>query len=136
MLTVNKVAKATGVSADTVRYYESRGLIDPPARSDSGYRLFEEQVIDRVAFIKRAQGVGFTLTEIGALMNLAGRDEDGTEGILQLTKAKIDECRQKIEDLKEIERVLTILSDKCPGHGKPDACPILDYLGKPDGEPN
>jgi len=131
MLTVSKLAGATGVSPDTVRYYESRGLIDPPERTASGYRMFPESAVARLTFIRRAQSLGFTLTEIGALMNLAGNDQNGTEGVLELTKAKIEECRQKIEDLKEMERVLTHLSKTCPGHGKPDACPILEYLGHP-----
>ena len=69
-LTVSKVAKAAGVNIQTLRYYERRGILPEPERSDAGYRLYEPETISRVRFIKHAQDFGFTLEEIRELLEL------------------------------------------------------------------
>ncbi len=93
-LTVSKLAEEGGISADTVRYYERIGLLAEPDRSPSGYRLYDDEAVERLHFIKRAQRLGLRLDEIGELLQIK---EDGlcpcghTRTLLERRVAQLDE---------------------------------------------
>lgn len=127
-LKIGKTAEMAGVNKETIRYYERRGLIPEPDKMDSGYRLYSMRHVDQIRFIKRAQELGFTLSEIKALLNLR-MDEDTTcSEIKQEAEQKYRDVVKKIEDLQRIKSTLTDLIDSCAGNGRIGDCPILDAL--------
>jgi Hg(II)-responsive transcriptional regulator len=124
-LTISQVAKVANVNLETVRYYEKRGLISEPPRTESGYRRFPEEVIERITFIKRAQQLGFTLEEIKQLLWISEREKDANK-VKAFTTHKIQEIEAKIHDLLIIKQTLTQLADQCEGSGSSmDQCPII-----------
>jgi MerR family mercuric resistance operon transcriptional regulator len=125
-LTIGKVAKEANVNIETVRYYERLGLISKPPRTESGYRQFPVEVVQRIKFIKRAQELGFTLLEVNKLLSVSdGKDYD-CHDIQQFASKKLEEIEQKISDLEKIKSILYDLSKKCPGQSPLDKCSILE----------
>lgn len=128
MLSIGKLAKATNASIDTLRYYVRIGLLTPDARSTHDYRMYEKPAINRVQFIKNAQQLGFSLSEIEKLLNFDDSDKHATAEVLKLTEEKIQTQEKKIKELQTIQTVLSILARQCPGEGPSSDCPILQYL--------
>jgi DNA-binding transcriptional MerR regulator len=128
-LTIGKLATATQVGIDTLRYYEGRKLLTPAARSPSGYRLYSQDAVARVRFIKKAQGLGFSLRDIAALLRF-GSSQMATAGdVLAMTRKKIEQHKKKIAELVQLNDVLEQLAHDCPGEGATaEACPILDHF--------
>lgn len=131
-LTISEVAKGSNVNIETIRYYERRGLIPQPPRNDSGYRMFAEQTIQDIQFIKRAQDLGFTLDEIKHLLAANnGEEEFHSEEMHDFASSKAKEIEKKISDLTEMKWLLERLVEKCPGSGVPkDQCPIMKKLSQ------
>jgi len=132
-LSIGKVASATGVSVETVRFYESEGLIEAPQRTKAGYRQFSQDTVRRVRFIQRAKHAGFTLKEIAELLAL--RREPGTTcGDIKLRATrKIEAVDEKIRDLQRIRDALGRMVRQCSGRGALSACPILEQLDLEEG---
>ncbi len=128
LLNIGHVANQTGVTVETVRFYEKQGLIEPPERSETGYRRYPEDTVKRVRFIQRAKEAGFTLNEVGELLAL--RREPGTScGDIKMRAArKIEAVDQKIRDLEHIREALVRMVMKCSGDGSLSECPILEEL--------
>ncbi len=105
-LTTGRLAKEAGVKIDTVRYYEKRGLIPKPPRKDSGYRMFREDAVKRIIFIKHAQEIGFSLHEIEELLFLRVSSKTTCREVKKRTEAKIAEVDEKILNLQRIKRAL------------------------------
>ncbi|SDZ89691.1 Zn(II)-responsive transcriptional regulator/Cu(I)-responsive transcriptional regulator,TIGR02044 [Desulfuromusa kysingii] len=127
-LTIGKVAKAAGLGIETVRFYEREGLIKPLARSASNYRLYTDEGIVRLRFIKRAKALGFTLREIKELLFLRA-DPDATKGDVKTQiEEKILDINARIKDLQKIQQTLKTLDSCCDGHGSTADCPILAAL--------
>ncbi len=128
-LTVGKLAKASGIGMETVRYYEKRGLLPKPDRLPSGYRVYSKDTVNRVRFIKRAQELGFTLEEIQALLLLTDNPDADCEDIRNRAQNKITEIKTKMQDLQRVLDGLEELSGYCPGKGKPlSECSILKHF--------
>ena len=127
-LTIGKVSRAAGIGVETVRFYEKEGLIDPPQRSDANYRLYPEETIDRLRFIRRAKELGFTLREIGELLSLRGNPHASRNDVKLQIEAKIEDISKKIADLRKIRSTLETLDACCDGQGSTEACPILKAL--------
>lgn len=125
-LRVGEVASRAGVNLQTIRYYEREGLLPSPPRSASGYRTFPDNAVQRVRFIKRAQELGFSLTEIRELLALSGKG--GVQLVRARTQSKIANIEEKMRTLQAMKDVLTTLADRCPGCGPLSECPILDAL--------
>jgi MerR family transcriptional regulator, copper efflux regulator len=124
-MTIGKLAKQTGVSAETIRFYERQGLIEPPLRADSNYRIYPDGEVGRLKFIKRAKNLGFSLSEIKELLNLR-HDPRATKGdVKSRTVAKIEDVSQKIDDLTRIKKALEQLASCCDGQGPLEDCPII-----------
>jgi MerR family mercuric resistance operon transcriptional regulator len=124
-LKTGQVAEQANVNIETIRYYEKHGLIDHAPRTESGYRQFSVETVERIRFIKRAQELGFTLAEIKKLLSVSNNVENDCDDIKQFAVRKIDEIEQKIIDLTKIKSILSDLSAKCPACGSVDNCPIL-----------
>lgn len=126
--TIGKVAKSAGLGIETVRFYEREGLITPLARTESNYRLYAEDGIVRLRFIKRAKTLGFSLREIKELLFLRSNPDATKEDVKEQIEEKIDDIRTRIRDLKKIQKTLEALDICCDGHGSADDCPILAAL--------
>ena len=127
-LTTGRLAKEAGVKIDTVRYYEKRGLIPKPPRKDSGYRMFREDAVKRIVFIKHAQEIGFSLHEIEELLFLRVSSKTTCREVKKRTEAKIAEVDEKILNLQRIKRALSKMADICRANKNIGDCPILDML--------
>lgn len=127
-LTRGAVAKRAGVNAQTVRYYERRGLLPPPPRSLSNYRLYPGEAVERVRFVKRAQGLGFTLEEIRGLLSLRASPRGRCADVLHRASGKIQEIDRKVRDLLAMKKALRRLVRECTGKGPVTECPILVTL--------
>lgn len=127
-LKIGEVADQAGVNLQTIRYYEREGLLPEPPRLASGYRMFPQDAVRRVRFIKRAQELGFTLSEIKELLALRIDRERGSAGVQKLAQAKIEDIEQKIRTLQSMKKVLKQLAERCPGCGPTSECPILESL--------
>jgi MerR family transcriptional regulator, copper efflux regulator len=128
MLTIGKVAKAAGLGVETVRFYERQGLIAEPARSSSGYRKYRAETIKRLQFIVRAKALGFTLQEIGDLLDLRATPGAGCADVQARAEAKIADIEERIAQLDAMKRALGDLVAQCRGEGPLSDCPILDAL--------
>ncbi len=120
-LTIGKLAAAGGVGVETIRFYQSKGLLDQPTR-ESGIRRYGSEDLRRLRFIKQAQTAGFTLQEIKELLELdAGQDRPRAR---ELAEARIEALDAKIEELKRARDALRRLAREC-GDGSSGPCPIL-----------
>ncbi|MDQ0219975.1 MerR family transcriptional regulator [Peribacillus cavernae] len=131
-LTIRQLAKASNVNIETVRYYERRGLISEPPRTESGYRMFPKEVIQDIQFIKRAQDLGFTLEEIKKILSASNNEESfHSEEMHEFATEKIREIEVKIHKLNNMKSVLEDLTAKCPGSEVPkNQCPIIKNLSE------
>jgi MerR family Zn(II)-responsive transcriptional regulator of zntA len=133
-LTIGKIAALAKVSADTLRYYERERLVEPAAKSDGGYRLYERDTLRRIRFIKQAQQCGFTLTEIRALLTLRSNDAACCRDVRRLALEKKLQLEAKVKAMKVMSKALTGLIDACSADGRPlDDCPILAALERANG---
>ncbi|WP_137889190.1 heavy metal-responsive transcriptional regulator [Pseudomonas sp. 2FE] len=129
VLTIGKLATATGVSTDTLRYYEQMELIAPDGRSASGYRLYGLATSQRVRFVRQAQACGFSLPEIRQLLTLRADHAACCGGVRQLALEKKLRLEQKIRVMQEMSRALDQLIESCADETLTvDDCPILAAL--------
>ena len=133
--TISRLARRVDVNTETIRYYEREGLLEPPERLPSGYRIFPENAVQRVHFIKRAQKLGFSLHEIKELLSLR-QELTGREcaRVKRLAAEKIKEIDRKIEALAGMRSVLKDLEEQCPGSGPLSGCPIVESLQFDNGD--
>ncbi|MEV0453866.1 heavy metal-responsive transcriptional regulator [Catellatospora methionotrophica] len=130
---IGEVAAEAGVSAEALRYYEQRGLLDAPTRSASGYREYGPQAVRVVRFIRHAQDLGFTLADITDLLTLAGGGPDNCDQVRDLTNAKIAEVTEKLDRLTAIRDALGQLAATCDLPRADRHCPILASIDTPAG---
>ena len=127
-LTIGQLAKSAGVNVETVRYYERRGLIPEPSRRASGYRQYTRDYAARIRFIKRAQELGFSLSEIAELLALRVGSDTVCSDVKQRAEVKIDNIEAKIQILKQMKQALVTLVAVCNENGITSECPILETL--------
>ena len=125
MRTIGKLAKDLGISVETVRFYERRGLIKQPEKPLNGYRHYPDEILNRIRFIKRIQELGFTLEEISFLLEL---NDKPCSQVQMLTQEKLASVQQKISDLKHLEKALKSLLNQCDSNLDENHCPIIDAL--------
>lgn len=126
-LTIGKIARATGVHLETVRYYERIGLMPEPVRTAGGYRSYGSEHVRRLSFIRRARELGFGIKDIKALLALVQPSDASCATVKTLTSAHLDDVRAKISDLRRLESILARTVDQCSGGVSP-TCPVLDML--------
>ena len=129
-LGIGQLAKQAGVAIDTVRYYERSGLLAPAARLASGYRRYGSAELKRLRFIRRAKALGFSLEDIAELLSLGERsDVASIRAVAARKQAQVD---ARIAELERVRDGLHTLVAACPGHGRAEACPILNALSGED----
>jgi len=134
-LTIGRLARRAQVNVETIRYYERRGLIPKPPRSSSGYRLYPQEAVTRIRFIKRAKELGFSLKEISELLSLRVEPNTTCGDIRRRAEAKIVDIEGRIETLQRMKRALMELVALCQGRGPISECPILEALDVKEEDP-
>jgi MerR family mercuric resistance operon transcriptional regulator len=127
-LTIGKLAEKAGVNIETIRYYQRRGLLDEPPKPLGGHRRYPPDMAKRLRFIKRAQALGFTLAEVGALLRLDAACACAETRALAARKLSLIE--QKIADLAAMRQVLGGLVQQCDAGDGGAACPIINVLAR------
>jgi DNA-binding transcriptional MerR regulator len=129
---IGEVAARAAVNAQTLRYYERRGLLPPPARRRSGYRDYDGGAIRVVRFIKHAQALGFTLQEIADLLALRVDEKSACAQVEERAEGAIGRIDKRIADLRQIRSVLARLAAACRRQHLTGDCPILQTLDAPE----
>ena len=127
-LTIGQLAKRAEVGVETVRFYERKGLLEEPDRRASGYRQYDEGVVQRLQFIRRAKELGFTLNEIKDLLSLRLDPSTSCADVKQRAENKITDIEQKIRTLQRMKRALVKVTKSCSGSGPTTECPILEAI--------
>ena len=130
-----ELAGLAGVNVETLRYYERRGLLDRPPRSVGGYRIYPDDAVEVVRFVRRTQELGFSLDEIAELLHLAGGGPDDCEQVRILAEVKMDEIARRIFDLNRMRDSLAELASTCAFPRDDRRCPLLQSLHTNEGEP-
>ncbi len=129
MFTIGKLAAQAGLSIDAIRYYEKEKLLRPARKTDAGYRLYDENALRRIRFIKQGQHCGFSLGEIRELLALQKRDTACCNDVRSIAVAKKLQLAERIKAMKAMSRALSGLIAICDDETKPvDECPILTAL--------
>lgn len=128
--TISRLAAAAGVNVETIRYYQRRRLMPEPTKPLRGNRLYTESDARQLRFIRRAQGMGFALSEVEDLLDLRARGSCGATRAL--ARSKIHSIEERIRDLRELRNELRDLVSECDRNGDDSTCPILDRLASDD----
>ena len=126
-MTIGEAARASGVSAKMIRYYEVNGLIASAVRSAAGYRTYAERDIQVLRFVARARSLGFSIEQMRALLALWGNQDRASADVKRLALAHAGEMDEKARAIGEMSRALRHLAERCDGDHRPN-CPILDEL--------
>ena len=128
--TIGQAARAAGVPASTLRYYEREGLIAPDGRTTGNYRYFTEDSLHRLHFIKAAQTAGFTIGDIKELLALQSGELGFCSEVGSLVEARLSVVEERIARLKHIQQVLEEFRAECRKSENNCACPVIDQLNK------
>jgi MerR family copper efflux transcriptional regulator len=129
---IGELAQRSGVGIDTVRYYERERLLPKAQRLASGYRVYDQDDVRRLCFVRRAKVLGFTLPEIRDLLALSDHRDDDMGSMKAAAVEKLSDVKTKLAELNRIREALETLVASCPGHGTLEQCPILNALAEDD----
>lgn len=124
---IGKMSRQTGVNIETIRYYERIGVLPRPDRTEGGNRQYNHDQLKRLFFVKRCRGLGFSLDEIRALLEMVDRRDFTCNDVHTMTIDHLASVRRKLQDLKKLERALTKMADECSRGDVPE-CPVIDTL--------
>ena len=124
---IGELSEQTGVNTETIRYYERIKIIPAPPRTAGGRRVYDSNHLRILAFVRRARELGFSLEEVRALIRLGGPANASCRQVRDIATHHLDDIRNKIADLRKLERLLAKTVARCTGTTAPD-CPILDIL--------
>lgn len=123
---IGDVTRLTGLSADTLRYYEKIKLLRPVGRLASGIRVYDERDLSRLRFIQRAKAMNFSLDEIAQLLEMREDPQHARDDVRELTHRKLEEVESHMEELDTLRKELTLLINLC--RGAEAGCPIIEDL--------
>lgn len=126
-MTIGQLARFAGVPISTVRFYERRGLLKPDARTQSNYRTYSSRTAERLKFIRAAQATGFSLKDIREMLALTYSDEPPCDEVAALIERRLEDVKQRLRELKRIDRTLSIALKSCC-KGGPDWCNEIERL--------
>ncbi len=126
-MNIGEAARRSGVSARMLRHYESLGLLPEVARSDSGYRQYDDSAVHTLRFIRRARELGFDMAEIERLLGLWRNRRRSSAEVKRIAAAHVADLQARIAGLQAMQATLSRLASCCHGDERPD-CPILDDL--------
>lgn len=129
-LKIGEIARESGVGVEALRFYESRGLIVPVMRTQSGYRLYDARVFERLSFIKKAQSIGFTLDEIAQIISDAAQGHRPCADVRRLASEKLTALEERIRQLQRYRRELRQTVDAWQQQGEADGevCGLIEGL--------
>ena len=127
-MAIGETARQAGVNIQTLHYYERLGLLPKPSRTAGNYRLYSQDSVRRIRFVKRAQELGFSLGEIKELLALRAAPGARCEKVRKRAQAKIEDITEKMETLKAMRKALSRLLKECSGQASITDCPILESL--------
>lgn len=128
MMKIGEIAKRSDICVETIRYYEREGLLQEPTRRPSGFRLYEESTLERLEFIRRAKVLGFTLSEIRELLELAFLNDTCCYHIRQRAEAKLTDIDVKIRSLQKMRRSLNAILKRCMTKDLAEDCPLVHSI--------
>lgn len=126
-LGIGMLSKQTGCKVETIRYYEREGLMPDPPRTDGGHRVYAQEHLKRLRFIRRGRELGFTLDEVRNLLRIVDGDHYTCGEVKALTLDHLADVRGKLADLKKLETALKELAAQCSGDETP-YCPVVEAL--------
>lgn len=132
---IGEVAKRASLTVDAIRFYERRRLLPKAERTAGKFRLYNNDAVERLRFIQQMQGLGFSLKEVGELLQLRERKVDACESVKNLLETKLADVRSKLSDLGQLEEELVADLRKCNrelNHRRrhaPCPCPVLEEAG-------
>ena len=126
-MNISDVAKKTGLTSKAIRFYEEKGLVTPPLRSENGYRSYNQQHLDELTLLRQARQGGFNLEECRELIFLFNDPSRHSADVKRRTLEKVAEIERHISELQGMRTQLLALADSCPGDDSAD-CPIIDNL--------
>jgi DNA-binding transcriptional MerR regulator len=127
-LTIGQLSKTAGVKVVTIRYYEGLKLMPAPLRTQANYRLYDRQQLQRLRFIRRCRDLGFTLDQIGELLNLSTQSAKKCSRVDRITEEHLKEIESKVADLRRLAAELRRIKNLCPGKRLIADCRILEAL--------
>ena len=127
LMAIGQAAKAVGVAPSALRYYERQSLVAPSARSRAGYRLYLQEDVDRLKFVRSAQAVGFALDDIRLLLDFLAADRKSCRAeVRRLIEERLAEVDTKMKDLRKVRKTLGQALDRCSRSR--DECMVLKDL--------
>ncbi len=126
-MNISDVAKKTGLTSKAIRFYEEKGLVTPPLRSENGYRSYSQRHLDELTLLRQARQVGFNLEECRELIFLFNDPSRHSADVKRRTLDKVADIERHISELQNMRRHLLALAESCPGDDGAD-CPIIDNL--------
>lgn len=126
--TIGQLARAASVPTSTVRYYERVGLLQPAGRTAGNYRLYSEEALERLRFIRSAQATGFTLEDVTALFHLRDGTTDSCEDVQALIEDRLSDIEKRMSDLRLVQRVLKATLKCCRETEWSGHCYVIDRL--------
>jgi Cu(I)-responsive transcriptional regulator len=127
LLSIGKLAKATGTKVETIRYYESVGLLAPPGRTKGNYRAYSAQHLARLSFIRRARALGFSIDQVQELLKLADQKDISCKAVDTIAREHLAEIDRKLRDLNTLRSELSSVIVQC-GQGTISECRIIETL--------
>lgn len=132
LMKIGEISRDTGVHIETIRYYERLKLIPKPGRTESGHRVYTEDDLKRLLFIRRCRALDFSLDEIRYLLHAAVVENPSCEDMVKFSEKHLDLIRGKIKDLRAMEKTMKTLLQECQGNQAP-GCPLIDILYQETG---
>jgi MerR family mercuric resistance operon transcriptional regulator len=126
-VTIGGLSKRTGVKIETVRFYERAGILPKPPRTAGGHRLYGQDHVKRLSFVRRSRELGFSLEKVRELLELIDGGRHTCDEVRAVTLEHLADVHRKIADLERLERTLAQVAGKCRGGKAPD-CPIIEVL--------
>jgi MerR family mercuric resistance operon transcriptional regulator len=124
---IGELAGACGVSPDTIRFYERKGLLPQPRRTGAGHRIYDDSAPGRVMFIRRAHEIGLSLADVHELLRLRERGHSLCGPLAERLAARLTAVEQKLDELTQTRRVLKENIERCDESGR-DSCPVVEFI--------
>ena len=127
-MTIGQLAKTADVPTSTLRYYERTGLLNPTARTDGNYRIYGPEALERLRFIRAAQGVGFTLEDVSELLQFRDDDADPCGEVQGINDERLVELEERIAGLRRLRTVMKAYLKRCQAGQEEGHCEVIDDL--------
>jgi Cu(I)-responsive transcriptional regulator len=128
-MNIGLISKRADLPVKTVRYYADVGLVKPTGRTDAGYRTYDDKTLRKLIFVRRSRAMGFSIEECRKLLGLFEDQSRASSEVRKIAKQHLVEIDTKLDELKKLQKELSLLVSSCNGDDRPD-CPILDALGR------